>query len=858
MSLERIERLPFPVPDWFAPALRELLVAHLHPQLPGTTEENMGELTDATARRLLGFASILAATDNDDSYALAYEIASRVSETFSDGGNAVLAAVDHLMARIGNFPGRQLLRIRQPSIAEYEAVTPLHLRLERAAREHENTVAQETNRRALLTDFQCDLWHALGTAASVSVSAPTSAGKSFVLGLDLVRRLVDLPSSVVVYLVPTRALIREVSLTLREALRRSGLDDVPIRSAPLPFADAEQPTGAVFVLTQERLMSLLHNRESRQQINMLVVDEAQVIADKSRGVILQSAVAGVLRANPHAEIHFASPLSSNPEYLLDLFGRQGGGIRLATTRSPVSQNLFAVEPVHGKPNQVQVSLITGAESLPLGVRTLDFRLRPPKEAERAAFARAITKDGECTLLFADTAHKAEKLAEALISDHEAPAQVPPEVTELIEYVRTEIHSDYPLINVLSHGVAFHYGAVPSLVRARVEDLCREGFIQYVCCTTTLLQGINLPCKHLVLENPRRGNSGALGRADFLNLAGRAGRLLREFQGSVWCLRPSSWSDESFRGDSQQPITSALDAAMADGGSVVQKLLDGSLGNAEQDLGEVILGTLYCDYIRAEAPLSESRWATDENMEAIEQTEQAMQELAIDLPTEILEANRGVRPDRLQALYTRLREEPTPDDLKPIRPGKEGSYDRLRTIIRIVFETLGGVNNQSYVFYSWLASQWIHGTPLKEIVARHLDHLRQQEDRRGVSTVVRELLQTLEDALRFRLVKYLIAFNDILRLVLMERDSLESAEDLEPMHVYMECGASDRNALSLIALGLSRSTAIAVRDARLLKFSEDSTPEDTLAQLTVANLDVARLPSLCKREVRELLGASRVS
>ncbi len=843
--------LPADEPGWFPDLFSKLLIADLAAHLPGTPLDRPAPIADDEARKLLGRASILSLSDDQSQRAIAYEIATRLVELFGSRIPGLVSAADVILSRIGNFPGRQLLRRRCAGGDENTPEAPARLGLERIGRELENTVAGPGQGEWVLTDFQHEFFQALESATSISVSAPTSAGKSFVLGLDLIRRLRKVVPACVVYLVPTRALIREVTLTIRRHLREAGIEGVPVRSVPFPIMQDEAPEGAVFVLTQERLLSLLHSRDGTQWITTLIVDEAQSIRDQARGVILQTAIESVLTRHPQADVHFASPLASNPELLLDVVQRRDTGTHLIRTLSPVSQNLILVSEVTRKKAQGRFQLVSGEAPLDLGVRELDFELRGSKYTQRAALARAITRDGESTLLYGNTPSDTEKLAAALVAGSDPVAAPDPDIRELVEFIRSELHADYPLIRCLPHGVAYHYGFMPAIVRSRVEDLCRDGKLKFVCCTSTLLQGVNLPARHIIIENPKRGLGEGMARADFLNLAGRAGRLLQEFNGNVWCLRPATWQEKSYEGAPLTEIRSAMNEAMADGGSIVQRVLRNEASDKELDYGEAALGKVYCDFVRGQRDLVESPWKTDENAEALTATAQAVAALPVTLPTELLDANRSVRPDRLQALYDRLLREPDPASLVPLRPGVAGANDRMGTIIQIVQETLGGVDNNSYLFYKWLAIQWIYNTPLSQIIALRLAHLRRQGTDQSIASSIRELLKTLEEAIRFRLVKYYMAYNSVLDLVLRERDGEATAEVLEPFHVYLECGASDRIALSLIAIGLSRATALALRDK--VQFADEASPEGCLATLAALDLATLEIPAVCVREVRDLFG-----
>src|SRR6185437_13316253 len=129
--------------------------------------------------------------------------------------------------------------------------------------------------------FQRDFWNAAATYQWLSVSAPTSAGKSYIVKRWFEETIALAEKFRGVYLVPTRALIEEVTGDLREHF------DVEISVFALPW-DAEINTGPkeIYVLTQER-MHLLQQRFPDLVTDLLFVDEAQKFGDGSRGVLLQ-------------------------------------------------------------------------------------------------------------------------------------------------------------------------------------------------------------------------------------------------------------------------------------------------------------------------------------------------------------------------------------------------------------------------------------------------------------------------------------------------------------------------------------------------------------------------------------------
>ncbi|WP_315984023.1 DEAD/DEAH box helicase [Aliamphritea spongicola] len=170
-----------------------------------------------------------------------------------------------------------------------------------------------------------------------------------------------------VYIVPTRALITEVSSRLRSLLRDKGLSDVLVRTAPFPSNEEQLQSGSVFVFTQERLMSFLNSHEDNEPyISSLIVDEAHEIQKGKRGILLQSVIDYSLKMFPAINILFASPLIKNPNYFLNVFNLNEEGKYFTEIISPVSQNIFLLNSVRMKPKFINVDLLTDTSSINIG------------------------------------------------------------------------------------------------------------------------------------------------------------------------------------------------------------------------------------------------------------------------------------------------------------------------------------------------------------------------------------------------------------------------------------------------------------------------------------------------------------
>lgn len=86
------------------------------------------------------------------------------------------------------------------------------------------------------------------------------------------------------------------------------------------------------------------------------------------------------------------------------------------------------------------------------------------------------------------------------------------------------------------GVFIHHGNIPSGIRTSIEYAMSHNLINFVVCTSTLAQGVNLPIKYLIISNLYQGQSQIKVR-DFHNLLGRTGRAGKHIEGTVILSEP---------------------------------------------------------------------------------------------------------------------------------------------------------------------------------------------------------------------------------------------------------------------------------------------------------------------------------
>jgi hypothetical protein len=651
-----------------------------------------------------------------------------------------------------------------------------------------------------------------------------------------------------------------VVIDVRRHVKESNLPVPFIRSVPRLVIPDEAPNGVVYVLTQERLLSLIDSDEGEPWLTALIVDEAQEIGSGARGVLLHTAIERVRIRFPKAEIIFAAPLAKNPEYLLDLFDCRNGNSH-QERHSPVSRNLVLVEAGNESPHAIASTMLFADERIPLGECTLDFPFSSESGVRRLAlFAKNLVSNSDpenCCIIYANGAATAERIALHLIGEIREGTEVDQEVLELISYVEDNVHPKYGLANVLRFGVAFHYSQMPGAVRAGIEDLFQRRKLRFLCCTSTLLQGINLPARHIVMESPLRGKDHPMDRASFLNLAGRAGRLNHEFHGNVWCLLPHKWEKPCYQGDPQQVIRSSFDRVLADGGTAIRRVFDEDTEDSEDAVAA--LGRAFTEFIQAGRSLAD-RYRTPLNADSLQATYNLLLNLnrTVTLPPEIFTRNPGINPRRLETLFIHFKSQQFLFPFLPIHPKLKGTNIRLREIFKTVELFFRNVDNGEYLYHSRIAFAWVHEEPLASIIKQGIKYRQQIAERETprrkvkIGSVISELINTVEAVIRYRYVKFTRAYNDVLAQALRERGRRKEAQELIPLHLNLETGAFNQVPMSLMSLGLSRVTALLL--ARRVMLPSDATPEQCL-ELCKQTLRTSRLklsPTM-RREIDGVLG-----
>lgn len=377
-----------------------------------------------------------------------------------------------------------------------------------------------------------------------SYSAPTSMGKSFIMRMFIKEQILGNQRKNFAIVVPTKALINEIIIKitkedLGEILHQKNYHVVTAAGDAVLANWKEKQQNYIFVMTPEQMLYLMIN-EPDIEIDYLFVDEAHKITGTDKRSPFYYQVVNMLSERPHRpHIIFASPNVPNPEVFLDTIpdAESISEQKLQTSYSPVSQPKFIVNLIN---REVSIYNEHSDSNIPItsialdDADLIDVLLRFEKDEKQ--------KEKPFIVYFPST--RKTVIAARDFGANRIPKTNCEELMELSKDIKNEVHGDYYLADLVSKGVAYHIGYLPASIRRRIEDLFKAGKITALFCTSTLVEGVNLPADNLFITDYRNGLKD-MRPIDFRNLVGRVGRLEFNLYGNVFLVATSEKASDKF-------------------------------------------------------------------------------------------------------------------------------------------------------------------------------------------------------------------------------------------------------------------------------------------------------------------------
>lgn len=364
---------------------------------------------------------------------------------------------------------------------------------------------------------------------SFSYSGPTSLGKSFLLRTFIKEKILNNSSGNFAILVPTKALISEITKSviadLKEMLNQKNY--VVINSSgALALKDEYR---YIFILTPERLLYLLISYPLIN-IDYLFIDEAHKISTGDERSAFYYKVTSMLSQRAHkTNVIFASPNIPNPDEYLKLLPHEENkkDKSLITTFSPVSHLQYLVDLV-----DYRVSIFNYLTNDFTGL----FKFKTMLDGNHISLIKYLSQhdNNKQSIIYCNSKANAIKFALDFAKDL-PDRNNDPDLIALANEIKNEIHTDYYLPELIKKGVAFHVGYLPNYIRSDIESLYKDGKITTLFCTSTLVEGVNLPADNLFVMSYKRARS-IMSSIEFKNLIGRVGRIEFNLYGNVFLVR----------------------------------------------------------------------------------------------------------------------------------------------------------------------------------------------------------------------------------------------------------------------------------------------------------------------------------
>ncbi|WP_175635984.1 DEAD/DEAH box helicase [Pedobacter ghigonis] len=803
------------------------------------------EISFDELRKAIWLTSILATSEKDLHRNKAQLLSSLVFLDNPDKTDFARAAYI-LFSRLGNLTGTGLLRYNGTPFDElsveltsnfYDAVLSVELNNELT----ENTLINGEE-RIVATRYQRGLWDQLSANNNLVISAPTSSGKSFVVRKFVEEQIGKFEKYNAVYIVPSRALINQVSEEFRKDIT---LSDVNIKTVFIQDVEKDPPYN-IYILTPERCLRLLKIRwEKEFPIDFIFVDEIQNVEDtQGRGTLFEYVFREMSTLFPKAKIVAAGPYIDKPEQLyVKVFETES--LPIVTTVSPVFQIRTSIRPLENERLKITVSSLKGSyRSLEIEI-SIDLKKRFSNIGVGIKdLVKLFAKPEEQNIIYCPKGNYTTIWAGKFSEPDNQPPELSGSLKDLIEFVEEEIHPMYELIPCLKQKTAYHHGYLPEIVRKEIEYCFLEGAITNLFCTTTLLQGVNLPANNLFIPIAEKRNI-KLTPFDFSNLMGRAGRIRNSLYGTIYCIErdESEWSTELYERASQKVVKPASEIALEDADDLIGKIQQkvGYLNHKENNSAPIFFLQKYLQGSEGLESFLNSRNIDPRTIERLSETlSEATSGLSI--PYSLLRLNPSIDPRAQDVLYNRILQDGVeawmitpPSENKNFNVYLEEYADLEYRQLSFYLQLESIIDRLNGIFLFTAEAFWVYGLPtsarqlclnayswlqnktFREIIDADLkfyeSHSNDEKkidstDPKQVNYRINQVIKGNNTLITHILIKYMKLLNDLIEPSLSEQMKERYKFSLA-LPTMLELGTNEAVVISLISAGISRSIALKV-------------------------------------------------
>ncbi|WP_028550019.1 DEAD/DEAH box helicase [Paenibacillus sp. UNC451MF] len=813
-----------------------------------TVEDQIEEVSIEEKKILLESAHFLASSTNVENQKKALNIATTLP--LISHSNGINLASLLVLRKLGNYPAISLLE-RRKDISDYKRLLGGLTSVEAYVVESLN-IRKFFDREYLLTNFQKKVVDLVNFGDGISISAPTSAGKSFIFLKILLDMINNQLGATVIYIVPTRALIKQVMNDLLGYIKELELKNIYVGCSSEIEPLVNKPDRSnILVLTQERLYQLCADVNYSKKLNtrLVIIDEAHNIQSEGRGVLLENAIKFAQNLWPRAKVLFSSPLVKNPEKLLETF-KIGEGIGEKESFPLVRQNLIKVIVSKDK---LLIKTIYEEDNDEILVGEVQYK-NSGREAGYRLLADVTTSlwNNQTSIVYANEPMQSTDVIRTLMNSGKFQPLNDERLNEFADFIEEFIAENYELAAFIKCGLAFHFGSLPAIIRSGIEDLFRAGALKIVCCTSTLLEGMNMPAKNIFVYKPEKGRGEPIDKLNFWNLAGRAGRMGNDFSGNIICIEIDKWKTNPTNGERLQEITPSSEKRLKlDSGKFKEYLLNRNTARQVDDYDEQLTSLIINERVQGRT-LVGSIYEDENNVQILKEIDQISETMIDEFlpPKELLQKIPGIMPERINDLW-RFFESVQLDisEYIPLYPvyNYGTSYQRFINILVLINKFFEGDSwNERFIRkISFTGYRWMLGTSLSQIIFYNKSFL--EKDQRKITSHLKSQVDFLNNTIRYKIVKYTQVYNDVLKMFLGSIGKNDEVDKVVNLSSYLEYGACSIPALEFMAIGLPREAAIILSSK--IGYQEIYTNDYCIDWLKKFRIDTLDISSYLKKQIQ---------
>ena len=675
-----------------------------------------------------------------------------------------------------------------------------------------------------------------------SYSGPTSMGKSYIMRMFIKQQILEGVKKNFALVVPTKALINEIKKKVTEDLKDNLHEfryHIITAAGDAALESKDKNRNYIFIMTPERLLYLLIN-EKDIHLDFLFIDEAHKLsgADK-RSAFYYQFVHMLSDREDKPKIFFASPNVPNPEIYLKLISDVDAESLLengmSSSFSPVSQEKFLINL---DDKEVSVYNEHTKETMPLTSVAIqdadltDVLLRFEKNEQG--------KEIQSIVYFPST--RKTVMAARDFAANRVDKTGCKELMDLARDIKNEVHGEYYLVDLIKKGIAYHIGYLPSSIRQRIETLFIDGKITTLFCTSTLIEGVNLPADYLFVTDFKNGTKH-MKAVDFRNLIGRVGRLEYNLYGNVFLVAGSEKAKEKYEQllkEDIKPQNLSIEKGLTkpQKRNVIEALLAGTVEFEEYpkgtqsgdsyDLMRKFGITLLNDILKDRNTLVRREF--QKLMKPGE--EEKIRQNFINHTDFLQDNDITVSVDQSESLYQAIAQ----NGLEFPKVEKDGSFDydeltafleRLCKIFKWkIYEadTLGHVGKYSHKlgrlsWYQVILAQWVRGNGLNAIMyhaiknkednpkdAMYIDreYVDYDGSRNHKNIVISDVLSVIDEVILFKLSNYFLKVSKAYKEI--------KGKDPEcDWYEFVEYGSTNQETINIQKHGFNRESAIYILD-----------------------------------------------